>query len=274
VNTALGLSLLTFALGGVLFARRAQVQRLQGRVPALPTADGGYQGTVRGVVHVAGRVTAVVQNGSLPIYLGIILLTVLAVPGSLLLTRTRLPTDVALADTWIQLAVALVVAACALATARAHRRFAAVLFLGGVGFGVAVLFVIQGAPDLALTQFLVETLILVIFVLVLRHLPERFTPQRWRLGQGPRVVIAAGVGLFVAAFALIAAGVRTESPISDEHLARSLPDANGRNVVNVTLVDFRGFDTMGEIVVLTVAALGIAGLVRAARREREREGRG
>jgi multicomponent Na+:H+ antiporter subunit A len=267
-NTALALSLGTFLVGSLLFLGRRRIEALQARVPALPSADDGYRASVSGTVRTAERVTAVVQNGSLPVYLGVIMLTVLAVPGTLLLTGASLPSEVVVADTWIQLVVAGVVAVAAVATASSHRRFAAVIFLGAVGFGVGVLFIIQGAPDLALTQLLVETLVLVIFVLVLRHLPERFEAQRWRLGQVPRMVVAGGVGIFVAAFAVIAASVRTESPVSDTHLALSLPEAQGRNVVNVILVDFRGFDTMGELVVLTVAALGIIGLVRAARRER------
>jgi multicomponent Na+:H+ antiporter subunit A len=268
VNPALGLSLLTFAAGAALFLGRARVAAAQDAVPSLPSADGGYRATLRGTVRVADRVTAVVQNGSLPVYLGVILVTVLAVPGGVLLTRTKLPDDVVLFDSPIQVVVTIVVASCAFAAAAAHRRFAAAIFLGGVGYGVAVLFVIQGAPDLALTQLLVETLVLVIYVLVLRHLPERFQAVRWRFGQGPRVVIAMGIGVFAAAFALIAASARVDDPVSDAHLALALPEGHGRNVVNVTLVDFRGFDTMGEIVVLTVAALGIAGLVRAARRDR------
>jgi multicomponent Na+:H+ antiporter subunit A len=267
-NTALALSVGTFVLGGLLFLGRRRVEALQARVPAVPTADAGYAATVSGTVRLAQRVTGVVQNGSLPVYLGVILLTVLAVPGTLLATRTSLPTEIVLADTWVQLVVAAVVVVAAVATAASHRRFAAVLFLGAVGFGVGVLFIIQGGPDLALTQLLVETLVLVIFVLVLRHLPERFEARRWGLGQGPRIAVAGGIGAFVAVFALVAAGVRTADPVSDTHLALSLPEAHGRNVVNVILVDFRGFDTMGEVVVLTVAALGITGLVRAARRDR------
>ncbi|HUF32608.1 MAG TPA: hydrogen gas-evolving membrane-bound hydrogenase subunit E [Acidimicrobiales bacterium] len=267
-NTALVLSIGTFLVGSLLFFGRRQVEALQARVPALPNADDGYRFAVSGTIRTAERVTSVLQNGSLPVYLGVIMMTVLAVPGTLLLTGTRFPTEIVVADTWLQLVVAGVVAVAAVATAWSHRRFAAVIFLGGVGFGVGVLFIIQGAPDLALTQLLVETLVLVIFVLVLRHLPERFEAQRWRLGQAPRVLVASGVGVFIAAFAMVAASVRTESPVSDAHLALSVPEAQGRNVVNVILVDFRGFDTMGEIVVLTVAALGIAGLVRAARRER------
>jgi multicomponent Na+:H+ antiporter subunit A len=161
--------------------------------------------------------------------------------------------------------VAAAVVAAAAGAALAQRRFAAVLFLGGVGYGVAVLFLIQGAPDLALTQLLVETLTLVIFVLVLRHLPERFETNPWRLGGVSRMVVATAVGVFVAAFSLVAAGARTEAPISQAYLDRALPDAGGRNVVNVILVDFRALDTLGEITVLGVAALGITSLLLARR---------
>ena len=118
----------------------------------------------------------------------------------------------------------------------------------------------------SLTQLLIETLTLVIFVLVLRHLPSRFERPAWRPGRVLRLAVAGGVGAFVAAFGLVAAAARTDEPVSAAHQARSLPEGGGRNVVNVILVDFRGFDTMGEITVLAVAALGIAGLVRAGRR--------
>jgi multicomponent Na+:H+ antiporter subunit A len=150
----------------------------------------------------------------------------------------------------------------------ARRRLAAVLFMGAVGFGVALLFVFQGAPDLALTALLIETLSLVIFALVLRSLPARFTQQPSRGSNALRGGIALGVGTMVGAFALFAGANRTADPISGEYLARALPEAEGRNVVNVILVDFRALDTLGEIVVLVVAALGIVTLVMASRADR------
>jgi multicomponent Na+:H+ antiporter subunit A len=150
-----------------------------------------------------------------------------------------------------------------------RRRFASVLLLGGVGYGVAVLFVLQGAPDLALTQFLIETLSVVVFVLVLRYLPPTFSHRRWRLGQVARTLTAVSVGVFVFVFALAAGGSRPGSfvPVSREFLERSVDEAGGHNVVNVILVDFRGFDTLGEITVLAMAALGVAALVLASRRD-------
>ena len=166
------------------------------------------------------------------------------------------------AESPLQVFVALVVMAAALAATRAERRFTAVLLLGAVGYGVSVLFVLQGAADLALTQLLIETLSLVLFVLVLRLLPDRFRISPSRLRTGARVVIAAMVGLFAAGSLIVATGVRTEPSVSEELSALSLPEGGGRNIVNVILVDIRGYDTMGEITVLGVAALGILTLVR------------
>jgi multicomponent Na+:H+ antiporter subunit A len=157
--------------------------------------------------------------------------------------------------------VAVVIVAAAVATARAHRRFTAVLTLGAVGYGVAVLFVLQGGPDLALTQFLVETLTLVLFVFVLRRLPATFVRHRLRCrrrsGSASRSASARSSGLSV----LVAGQARTAPPASQAYLDQSLPEGGGRNVVNVVLVDFRGFDTLGEITVLAVAAMGVASLV-------------
>ena len=268
VTPALGLSALTLAIGAGLYIKRSAVERVQNRLPAVPSAFGAYHASVAALNHIAARITGIVQSGSLPTYIGIILLTLLVLPG-IALVGVGLPDGITLAESPLQVAVVALVIAAAAGAALARRRFAAVLFLGGVGYGVAILFLIQGAPDLALTQILVETLALVIFVLVLRHLPERFEPEPWRLRQGMRLAVSAGMGLFVAAFILVAAGSRTEEPISDEFLARALPEGGGRNVVNVILTDFRGLDTMGEITVLTVAALGIASLIAAGRRREE-----
>ncbi|MDQ4070603.1 MAG: DUF4040 domain-containing protein, partial [Actinomycetota bacterium] len=265
VTPALGLSALTVAIGVALFLARGGVERLQDRLPPVPSAFGAYQASLTNLNRAAARTTGIVQNGSLPTYISVILFTVLILPGIALLGAGGLPDGIELAESPLQAAVAALVVLAAAGAARARRRFAAVIFLGGVGYGVAVLFLIQGAPDLALTQVLVETLALVIFVLVLRHLPEGFEPQPWRLREGASWVLSAAMGLFVAGFVLVSAGSRTAPPISEEYIGRALPEGGGRNVVNVILTDFRGLDTMGEITVLTVAALGIASLVLAGR---------
>jgi multicomponent Na+:H+ antiporter subunit A len=141
--------------------------------------------------------------------------------------------------------------------------------LGGVGFGMAGFYVLQGAPDLALTQFAIETLATVLFVLVLRFLPRHFVDERAAVRLPIRLVVSGLLGVSVFVFALVASGARSdvEQPsVSEQMIERSVPDGKGANVVNVILVDFRGLDTLGEITVLAVAAIGLVSLARADRR--------
>ena len=271
LNPVLGLSLLTLLLGGVLFALREpvrSVQRRASRVLGVVDADRSYAATLSGLDRAAQRTTRVTQTGSLPFYLGTVLMTLVLLPGTAFVAGTRLDGDVTAWDRPLQVVVAVVIAVAAVATARAHRRFTAVLTLGAVGYGVAVLFVLQGGPDLALTQFLVETLTLVLFVFVLRRLPSDFDRHSVRLSQGLRLAVALCVGSVVTVAVLVSGQARNAPPVSQAYLERSLPEGGGSNVVNVVLVDFRGFDTLGEITVLAVAALGIASLVLVGRNRR------
>src|ERR671910_244723 len=169
-------------------------------------------------------------------------------------------------ETPAQTLVAVAIAGAAVGAVSVSRRFAAVLLLGAVGYGMAVLFVVQGAPDLALTQFGVETLSIVVFMLVLRHLPDRFERPTPAVGTWFRGFVASAVAVGVFCFALIASGARVATPISSKLVEMSLPEADGRNVVDVVLVDFRGLDTLGEISVLAVAAVGVVALARVGRR--------
>jgi multicomponent Na+:H+ antiporter subunit A len=157
--------------------------------------------------------------------------------------------------------VALAMAAGAVAVVRARSLLVAVAALGVVGYGVAVVFLLFRAPDLALTQFSIETLSVLLFVLVLRRLPPLrvLSPRRERVRDG---VVAAAGGAFVTALVLAATAAPHPTPLRDYFAAASLALANGRNVVNVILVDFRGFDTLGEITVLATAAIGVVALLR------------
>jgi multicomponent Na+:H+ antiporter subunit A len=208
-----------------------------------------------------------VQNGSLPIYL-MVILSVMALASLIPLWGAieDLPT---LIGPGVHLAPLGFIIVAAIAATRVLHRLVAVLLLGAVGFGMAGFYVIEGAPDLALTQFSIETLATVLFVLVLRVLPKTFDDRRDAIMAPIRVVVAVLVGAAVFVFALVASQSRqdiTAPSISQEMIARSLPDAEGANVVNVILVDFRGMDTLGEITVLLVAALGVVALARGTRR--------
>ena len=179
------------------------------------------------------------QNGSLPVYAGVILATAAALPAWTLATEwdwSGWPDGIGRAGD-VPIAGFLVVAA--LGAAAVRRRFAAAVFLGATGYAMAALFVAYGAPDLALTQVAVETLSTVVFVLVLRQLPERFERQSTPRRRVVRLAIAGLVGATVFAFAIGASSLSLPASVSDEMVQRAVPDGHGQNVVNVILVDFR-----------------------------------
>ncbi|HEX5367196.1 MAG TPA: hydrogen gas-evolving membrane-bound hydrogenase subunit E [Acidimicrobiales bacterium] len=269
-TAALALSVATLVAGAVLFTGRRTVAAVQARLAPARTGADVYDGVVRGVLRLAARVTSVVQPGSLPIYAAVVLTTASLVPTVGMLAGDWWPgwPDLVGRPAHVPLAALLVVAA--LAATVATRRFAAALLLGVVGYGMAGLFVVQGAPDLALTQFAVETLSVVVFLLVLRRLPDRFEQRAPAAGRLHRLVVSGAVGVFVVLMALAAAGSRTAPAVSREMSARALPDGGGRNVVNVVLVDIRGMDTMGEITVLVAAGIGATALARAGEVPRRR----
>jgi multicomponent Na+:H+ antiporter subunit A len=146
-------------------------------------------------------------------------------------------------------------------TVRSRRRLRAVILAGVTGYGCALLFLLHGAPDIAMTQVLVETVALVVFVLVLRRLPEYFTDKPLTAVRYGRMVLAGAFGLAVAGFVLVAGSARGTAPISEAFAQAAYDFGYGRNVVNVTLVDIRAWDTFGEISVLVVAATGVASLI-------------
>jgi multicomponent Na+:H+ antiporter subunit A len=165
--------------------------------------------------------------------------------------------------------IAAVIVMASIGATIVRRRIAAALMLGAVGFSMSVLYVVEGAPDLALTQFAIETLATVLFVLVLRFLPRRITDPTAAVVAPIRLAVSIAVGVSVFVLALATSGARDDvaaPQISDEMIERSVPDGKGSNVVNVILVDFRGLDTLGEITVLLVAGLGVVALARTTRR--------
>lgn len=261
LEPALALSALTLALGCLLFWKREAVFRGQSRVPPLIDSAKMYWATMRAIDRTAARTTATTQRGSLPFYLGVILLVLVASTGTGLLLNRSWPDSVVLWDHPSQLAVAIVMGVGAVAAARAHKRFQAVVLVGVTGYGMAALFAIQGAPDLALTQVLIETVTLVAFVLVLRRLPVRLGEKHESVHRGARAAVGIAVACLMATIAMVSLGARTADPISLDMPRLAAEGGHGDNVVNVTLVDLRGWDTMGEISVLIVAATGVASLI-------------
>lgn len=221
-----------------------------------------YQGLIAAIERGSTHLTARYQNGSLPRYLTTIFgFLCLAIIAGLCAVHPQLPSSIRIADSWPQAVVAALGIAAAFLAARARRRLKAVLLLGVSGYAVALIFQLYGAPDLALTQVLAETLSLVVFVLVLRRLPPYFSGRRGRVPRRRRIALATVVGALFAFLAWVAVGARTAEPIWHLFGAEAYGFGYGTNVVNVTLVDVRAWDTMGETSVLVMCAVGIASLL-------------
>jgi multicomponent Na+:H+ antiporter subunit A len=154
---------------------------------------------------------------------------------------------------WFVLAVLL---PAVLALARTGDGMAALVLAGTVGLVVAAWLMVLGAPDVALTLLLVEVLTVVVAAPVLARLPDRSDGPGGRSGRGA-LVGAALAGMLAGAVVLVMTGRRERSAVADYYLAEAVPETGGSNVVNTILVDFRGLDTLGEIVVLAAAALGL-----------------
>jgi len=271
VNGALALSLVVIAGGVVLTLLRSQVEGAQRRtydvLRPVPASEQFFWAGLRWVGIVARRTTAIVQNGSLPIYLSVIVIVVAGVPAVAFAGEIDgLPEWV---EEPIHLALVGVMVIAGLGAVLVRRRMAAALMLSAIGYAMAGLYVSRGAPDLALTQFAIETLATVLFVLVLRFLPRTWVHRRAVFAHTGRVIVATIVGAAVFVFALASTDARVdvvEPSMSEAQIEASYPEGHGKNVVNVILVDFRGWDTMGEITVLSVAALGAVSLALTGRR--------
>nr|WP_296778719.1 Na+/H+ antiporter subunit A [Rhodococcus sp. (in: high G+C Gram-positive bacteria)] len=261
VNLPLGLTVIVVTGGVGLFIAHRMVNRLKFEHPPLGNADRVYDAVLKGMDTISIRLTGTTQRGSLPLTQGTILLTLVLLPMILLAIGHEPDLDFVLFETPLQVVVSLIMISGALGATVMRNRLASVILVGLTGYACGVIFAVHGAPDLALTQFLVETLTLVVFVLVLRKLPAEVDDRGAAGSRTPRAVLAIAVGATVTTLGAFAMNARNTAPVSLQ-----LPDAayllgDGKNVVNVLLVDIRAWDTLGEISVLLVAATGVASLV-------------
>jgi multicomponent Na+:H+ antiporter subunit A len=273
LTLALGLSVLTVLVGVVLAATWPRLHPVLvarfGGVAWGPVA--GYFGLLKGLVAVAYAQTKFLQSDDLRHHLTVIVAFAVALTGTVGIA-TGAFTGLALAPVfeYAYEAVLLVVIVLGVASAvRAHSRMVAITSLGVVGFGIALIFVLFAAPDLAITQFLVETLLVIIVALVLVRLPSGSLrePDNGRIRRVAGTIAALG-GALVAGLLMAVTSYPLDRSLTEFFEAASYPEANGRNIVNVILVDFRGIDTLGEIFVLAIAASGVYALLRRARVQR------
>ena len=260
VTPALLLSVLTLAAVGFAYVAHAAVRTRTWR-PRYGTED-VYDGALSALNAVSRAIAPALHSASLRTYVMVIVATSVVVGGAALLTAPGFGSAVPRTSiTAHDVLIVFIIIAGAIAATVARSTMAAVLSLGAVGYGVAMMFLSFGAPDLAMTQFSVETLTVLIYVLVFRHFRGlgELSPRLVRARDG---LIAVGIGIFIGGLLLSVATTET-APRLREYFAEFGPTlGHGRNIVNVILVDFRAFDTLGEITVLATAAIGVRGLLR------------
>ncbi|MCF2572281.1 Na+/H+ antiporter subunit A [Brevibacterium sp. UCMA 11754] len=261
LEPALALSAITIAVGLGLFFLRDSFAKVQSTLPSGLDFHDLYSKLINWMERLALWVTSRTQRGSLPFYQSVIYLVLVAGIGLAVISNDTWNIDFQLFDTPLDLIIAAVLIIVAVAATRAKKRFTAVVVTGISGYAMVAYFAFVGAPDLALTQVLVETITIVVFVLVLRRLPARIGQSTGRFTPAWRAIIGAAVGVTMMVVVLIAAGVRISDPVSVDFGQLAYELGHGKNIVNVTLVDIRVWDTLGEISVLVAAGTGIAGLI-------------
>jgi multicomponent Na+:H+ antiporter subunit A len=259
--------LLSFAALGVGVVMYLGWTRLQPRLAGLEWLDrygpdSGYGRVMAEVSRIAGAVTRRVQSGSLRRYVALSLAMVFGGAGVVLVASGGLAWPRGVAGVRIeQVALVVLIIAGIAAAALMRALFAQVMGAALVGFGIGLLFLTLGAPDLAFTQFTVEVIAVVLLVAILARLPFRALDARRGEERRQDAWLAAIVGVVGMAILLAVLSVPFDTRIPEWMGQAAVPDAKGRNVVNVVIVDFRALDTLGEIAVLLVAALAAAALL-------------
>lgn len=261
-------SLLAIGLGIGIFVLRNWFRWLLNLPPQWLSGLAAFDWIYEGSYKVAYWSTRTIQGGTL------------AAQASTVVTATAVATIYALfqasVSEWLRIAwgdlprlhelsIAALAIVAALVTVRSASRLNAIISIGVVGVTVTLFFVFFGAPDLALTQLLIEILMVVLLILVFQKIPPEELPPKPTKEKVRNLIISTMTGIIGFILVLISGGVSYAPPISEFFKLNAVPAAHGGNIVNVILVDFRAFDTLGEIAVLAIAALGGYALLRSSR---------
>lgn len=263
VNVALGMSIISLAIGFLLFKRWDRVRaKLAMLTPVMRHGpEAGYERMMNGIVQFSEWQTRLLQNGYMRNYILVMLITLIALIGHSILVRHSPIVTFDLEVRFHEAVVAGTMAMSALFATTTRSRLGAVVSVGVMGFSIALIFILFSAPDLAITQLLVETLTVILLVLVLFRLP-RFSNLSTSLERIRDGAVAATMGILICLLIMTAWSIQQFEPISTYMIENSAPLAYGRNIVNVILVDYRALDTLGEMFVLALAAIGVIAMLK------------
>ncbi|UYI11295.1 MULTISPECIES: hydrogen gas-evolving membrane-bound hydrogenase subunit E [Myxococcus] len=270
VTPALGLSVGSLVIGGSLFALRQPV--LKG-LRALNLSNHGperfYQASLSGLLKLSSSMTRVLQNGSLHQYIVVTLATF----GGLLALAVFLrlgewPRGVSKYVLSHEVVVLVGILAAAVLAVVSRSALTSILALGALGLAEALLYVFFGAPDLAMTQIVVQTLTVILFALVFSRFPVQPHEHRFRWWTA---ALPLAVGGLITWIILHVASTPSHTRLADFYATQSVPAGKGLNIVNVILVDFRAFDTLGEATVLATSGLGVYLLFRTRSQRKKRQ---
>ncbi|WP_444928474.1 hydrogen gas-evolving membrane-bound hydrogenase subunit E [Microbulbifer sp. SSSA002] len=257
INIPLLMSILTFVLGVIMYLNLKRIRTwLDWDFSYAPTsADLLWDKSLALLKSFAALQTRLLQHGIMRRYLSVIFITLsLALIYAFIHTKhfsLELTQPNLNLKEW---AAILLTIGGTFAAGIARRPLTAICALGALGVGIALIYLFFGAPDVAITQILVETLYLVLIAAILPRLPV-FSPDK-KVGFRPRdALLGSAVGILFTLSILVVLQTPFESPVSEYYKAAAVPEAHGRNIVNVILVDFRALDTFGEIIVVFTAAI-------------------
>ncbi|WP_226036971.1 Na+/H+ antiporter subunit A [Aquibacillus saliphilus] len=258
------MSLIVVIVGSILYVLRNKWKNTYLLIPGKLSLNKAYNAILDGSEKYSRKITNSYMNGSIRRYIALIIVAILIVTFTTMFTTNgfTIKMDDLAEVTAAEILIAIVMVVAALGTVFARNNVAAILILGVVGYGLAVLFVFYRAPDLALTQLVVETITVALFLLCFYHLPNLRPRTESVKTKLVNATIAIGFGALMTMVAISAHSSKWFTTISDYFVENSHDLGGGDNIVNVILVDFRGIDTLFEIVVLGIAALAIYGMTK------------
>ncbi|GGB28808.1 Na+/H+ antiporter subunit A [Virgibacillus dakarensis] len=262
--TPLQMTLIVVGLGLVLVLTRKKWAGAYHILPGKLSLNRLYNAILDKLDDWTKDVTQSYMTGSLRLYVAIIIGATLVVTAIVMLVTGGFNIQFNdLADvTAIEVSVVVIMVIAALGTIVAKNNVSAILILGVVGYGVAILFVLYRAPDLALTQLVIETVTVVLFLLCFYHMPKLRKRNESAGTKTINLIISIGFGALLTLVGISAHSSKWFDSIADYFIETSKPLGGGHNIVNVILVDMRGFDTLFEITVLGLAALAIYSLIK------------